>query len=83
MSSEICLNEHWFMSLQDARNKIEAWRYFYNEERPQSALDWETPKDFALKNGATACLQNNGEPDLATSEWKGKWLWVTLIFKVY
>jgi putative transposase len=27
-----CLNEHWFMSLQDARNKIEAWRGFYNEE---------------------------------------------------
>jgi len=25
-----CLNEHWFMSLQDARNKIEAWRGFYN-----------------------------------------------------
>ena len=25
------LNEHWFMSLQDARNKIEAWRGFYNE----------------------------------------------------
>jgi len=34
-----CLNEHWFMSLQDARNKIEAWRSFYNEERPHSALD--------------------------------------------
>jgi transposase InsO family protein len=34
-----CLNEHWFMSLQDARNKIEAWRGFYNEERPHSALD--------------------------------------------
>ena len=26
-----CLNEHWFMSLQDARHKIEAWRSFYNE----------------------------------------------------
>jgi len=37
---EECLNEHLFMSLQDARNKIEAWRGFYNEERPHSALDW-------------------------------------------
>jgi hypothetical protein len=46
-----CLNEHWFMSLQYARNKIEAWRGFYNEERAQSALDWQTPKEFALKNG--------------------------------
>lgn len=29
-----CLNEHWFLSLADARSKIEAWRRFYNEERP-------------------------------------------------
>lgn len=29
-----CLNEHWFLSLRDARSKIEAWRRFYNEERP-------------------------------------------------
>jgi putative transposase len=64
-----CLNEHWFMSLQDAGNKIEAWRGFYNEERPHSALDWQTPKEFALKNGSKPCLQNNKEPDLLTSEW--------------
>jgi len=30
------LNEHWFMSLHDARTKIEAWRRFYNEARPHS-----------------------------------------------
>jgi putative transposase len=24
-----CINEHWFISLQDARHKIEAWRSFY------------------------------------------------------
>lgn len=29
-----CLNEHWFLSLADARSKIERWRKFYNEERP-------------------------------------------------
>ena len=64
-----CLNEHWFMSLQDAKNKIEAWRGFYNEERPHSALYWQTPKEFALKNGSKPCLKNNKEPDLLTSEW--------------
>jgi putative transposase len=64
-----CLNEHWFMSLQDARHKIEAWRSFYNEERPHSALDWQTPKEFALRNGSKPCLQTNKEPDLLTSEW--------------
>ena len=40
------------MSLQDARLKIEAWRGFYNEERPHGTLDWQTPKAFTLKNGS-------------------------------
>ena len=29
-----CLNAHWFMSLDDAREKMEDWRRYYNEERP-------------------------------------------------
>jgi putative transposase len=32
------LNAHWFMSLDDARRKCEAWRRDYNEERPHSAI---------------------------------------------
>jgi putative transposase len=28
-----CLNAHWFMSLEDARQKMEDWRREYNEER--------------------------------------------------
>ncbi len=39
-----CLNEHWFMSLEDARDKIEGWRRHYNESRPHSALNWRTPE---------------------------------------
>ncbi len=42
-----CLNEHWFMSLQDAQDKIEAWRGHYNERRPHSALNWMSPNEFA------------------------------------
>ena len=64
-----CLNEHRFMSLKDARNIIEEWRGFYHEEKPHSALDGQTPNEFALKNGSKPCLQNNKEPDLLTSEW--------------
>ena len=33
-----CLNEHWFLSLADARSKISEWRTFYNEDRP--TLHW-------------------------------------------
>ena len=29
-----CLNAHWFLSLADAREKLEDWRKYYNEERP-------------------------------------------------
>ena len=43
-----CLNAHWFLSLADARSKIEAWRRQYNESRPHTALGWRTPQEFAL-----------------------------------
>jgi putative transposase len=42
-----CLNENWFLSLDDARAKIEAYRIDYNEVRPHSSLDNQTPKEFA------------------------------------
>jgi putative transposase len=42
-----CLNMHWFFSLDDAREKIEAWRKEYNEENPHSSLGYLTPKEFA------------------------------------
>ena len=41
------LNENWFMSLEDARCKIEAWRIHYNQSRTHSALGWMTPSEFA------------------------------------
>ena len=33
-----CLDAHWFMSLEDARQKMEGWRRYYNEERPHASL---------------------------------------------
>jgi len=42
-----CLNEHWFVSLADARAIIEGWRQTYNGERPHSALGYETPATYA------------------------------------
>lgn len=45
-----CLNTHWFLSLDDAKSKIEAWRRGYNESRPHSSLDWMTPSEYAQKH---------------------------------
>jgi len=41
-----CLNTNWFLSLDDARKKIEAWRREYNEWRPHSSLDNLTPRQY-------------------------------------
>jgi len=46
-----CLNEHWFLSLEAAPEKVEAWRRHYNEERPHSALGNLAPREFAASFG--------------------------------
>ncbi len=37
------LNAHWFMSLDDAREELEAWRRDYNTVRPHSAIGNKPP----------------------------------------
>ena len=44
-----CLNEHWFSTLDDARQTIEEWRRDYNEERPHSALGGLPPREYAAQ----------------------------------
>ncbi len=41
-----CLNAHDFLSLQEARREIEAWRKDYNTARPHSSLGDLTPEEF-------------------------------------
>jgi putative transposase len=50
-----CLNTYWFLSLEDARSKIEAWRMDYNTVRPHTAIGHVTPVEFAAASGQ-ACL---------------------------
>jgi putative transposase len=47
-----CLNEHWFLSLADARQTVEAWRLDYNQSRPHSALGYRTPEAFRMAHTA-------------------------------
>ncbi|SCY00879.1 putative transposase [Microvirga guangxiensis] len=42
-----CLNASWFLSMADARERIEDWRRDYNETRPHTALGGLTPSAFA------------------------------------
>lgn len=38
-----CLNLEAFLSAEEAQPVLEAWRTFYNEERPHSSLEYRTP----------------------------------------
>ena len=61
-----CLNLHWFLSLDDARTKIEAWRQYYNETRPHSALQWESPAHFARQALQKASSEAKLESEIST-----------------
>lgn len=49
-----CLNANEFVSLDDAKARIEAWRRDYNEHRPHSALGHLTPSEYANRGQARA-----------------------------
>jgi putative transposase len=42
-----CLNANLFLTLKDAKWKLEIWREEYNTERPHSSLGYRTPAEFA------------------------------------
>lgn len=42
-----CLNQNWFMSLDDARRIVQTWRQEYNEDRPHGSLGNLAPREFA------------------------------------
>lgn len=48
-----CLNAHWFLSLADAREKLEAWRRYYNEDRPHGAIGYKAPIALMNPDGVT------------------------------
>ncbi len=53
---EESLSVSWFQNLFDARRKIAAWRFDYNQERPHSSLGYRTPKEFAAAQAAGCYL---------------------------
>ena len=57
-----CLNQHWFLSLEDAQAKVDAWCCDYNDHRPHSALGQQSPSAFAqlASSSASAQARQNG-----------------------
>jgi putative transposase len=52
------------LSLEDAKEKIEAWRGHYNGERPHSSLGYQTPLEYQalIREGGEAGLQPGQPP---------------------
>jgi putative transposase len=46
-----CLNANWFLSLDEARRKCEAWRRDHNDVRPHSVISGKTPKELDSEAG--------------------------------
>jgi len=49
-----CLNAHWFMSLADAKEKMEDWRKYYNEDRPHGTIGNKPPIMLLNHDGAAS-----------------------------
>jgi putative transposase len=52
-----CLNQNWFVSLEDARRIIETWRVDYNTVRPHRSLGYRTPAEFAAELGGEKAVE--------------------------
>ena len=71
---DACLNEQWFLTLDDAKRNIEAWRIHYNRVRPHSSLGYLPPEQFRLagekgygKDGRRTALENSSSFPLSHS----------------
>lgn len=63
---EECLNANWFLPLEDAKGKIEAWRRYYNEDRPHSAQGLMTSAEFAEQCRNEASKEDSQEPEISS-----------------
>ena len=56
-----CLNINWFLSIEDAREKLEAWKEDYNNFRPHSSLGGMPPNEYiqTRKNSPDSLLLNS------------------------
>lgn len=46
------MSAHSFLTLADAREKLEAWRIYYHKERPHGAIGNKAPISFQMRGGA-------------------------------
>jgi hypothetical protein len=62
------LNEHWFLSVAEARTIIEAWRQDYNTVRPHGSLGQQTPAAYAAACAGPLLVEGACSAALAATE---------------
>ena len=62
-----CLNENWFIDLNQAKLLIEKWREEYNHSRPPSALNGQTPNE--VMNHFIGCIENERKTRISALGW--------------
>ena len=65
------MNEHWFLTLQEAQVEIEAWRRKYNEEATHSPIGDMIPLEF-IHNHQSQTQTGQGLTSLAWYNERGK-----------
>ena len=56
-----CLNETAFSTLPEARKLLSEWQVDYNQVRPHSALQNQTPEEFRMKHFTLAGRCGQGQ----------------------
>jgi putative transposase len=59
-----CLDQHYFLDMQEAKETIEAWRDEYNTFRPHSSLGYKTPEEYLKQWEQEQLNQNTQELSL-------------------
>jgi putative transposase len=67
-----CLDAHWFTTLGEAKEIIQAWRREYNETRPHRALGEQTPNEFTCQVAASGDLTGPEGGENPLSKWYEK-----------
>jgi putative transposase len=67
-----CLNAHWFLTLDDARTKMEEWRRYYNDDRPHGAIGNKCPIALQLPDDAPTRHPDKGPKTPPSGPTKGE-----------
>ena len=62
-----CLDQHWFLPLEDAQEKLEAWRHDNNSDRPHSILENLTSREHSRRPTSTRARQTGTAPPAITA----------------